>query len=161
MKTIEIDARQPKPAFYAELSGVLRSLIEGERDFIAKLANAAALLFHSLEDVNWAGFYLLKEGELVVGPFQGRPACIRIALGKGVCGTSALQRASLIVPNVNEFPGHIACDSASQAEIVAPMILRGELLGVLDIDSPTLGRFDEEDRAGLEQFVSVLLSIEG
>ena len=157
MHTGHIDSKQPKPALYAALTQEIRGLVEGERDLIANLANAAALLFYALEDVNWVGFYLLKDGELVVGPFQGRPACVRIALGKGVCGTSAMQRTSVVVPNVHEFPGHIACDSASNSEVVTPMIRHGELLGVLDIDSPTFNRFDEEDRAGLEAFVEALL----
>jgi GAF domain-containing protein len=158
MHAAHIDSKQPKPVLYAALTREVRALVEGERDFIANLANAAALLFYSLEDVNWAGFYLLKDGELVVGPFQGRPACVRIALGKGVCGTSAMQRAPVVVPNVHEFPGHIACDSASNSEVVTPMIRNGELLGVLDIDSPKFARFDEEDRAGLEKFVAALLA---
>lgn len=158
MHATHIDSSLPKPALYTALVQELRGLIAGERDFIANLANASALLFYSLEGVNWAGFYLLKDGELVVGPFQGRPACVRIALGKGVCGTAAQQRASLVVPNVNEFAGHIACDSASKSEIVAPLIRNGELLGVLDIDSPKFARFDEEDRKGLEKFVEALLS---
>lgn len=158
MQTTTIDSTLPKPQLYAELTAQLRSMIHGERDFIANLANASSLLFYSLTDVNWAGFYLLKDGELVVGPFQGRPACVRIALGKGVCGTAAQRRATIVVPNVHDFPGHIACDSASNSEIVAPIVRNGELLGVLDIDSPKLARFDEEDRAGLEQFVAALLA---
>ena len=158
METRRIDATQPKPELYAELAEQLAALIAGERDFIANLANASSLLFYALPDLNWAGFYLMKDGELVVGPFQGRTACVRIALGKGVCGTAAARRQTVIVPDVHEFPGHIACDSASNSEIVTPMIRRGELLGVLDVDSPKLARFDEEDRAGLEKFVSVLLA---
>lgn len=158
MQTTTIDSKLPKPELYAQLTAALRSMVHGERDFIANLANASSLLFHSLTDVNWAGFYLMKDGELVVGPFQGRPACVRIALGKGVCGTSAQRRTTLVVPNVHEFPGHIACDSASNSEIVTPMIRNGELLGVLDIDSPKLARFDDEDRAGLEGFVAAFLA---
>ncbi|HEU4485199.1 MAG TPA: GAF domain-containing protein [Povalibacter sp.] len=146
-----------KPELYRQLASELRSLIEGEPDFIANLANASALLFHSLPDLNWAGFYLLRDGELVVGPFQGKPACVRIAMGKGVCGTSAATRTTLVVPDVNEFAGHIACDSASNSEIVVPLIRGGELLGVMDIDSPKLNRFDVEDQAGLEKFASILL----
>jgi GAF domain-containing protein len=157
METRRIDASQPKPELYAELAAQLSGLIAGERDVIANLANASSLLFYTLPDLNWAGFYLLKDGELVVGPFQGRTACVRIALGKGVCGTAAARRETVIVPNVHEFPGHIACDSASNSEIVTPLIRRGELLGVLDVDSPKLARFDQEDRAGLERFVRVLL----
>ncbi|HMN45680.1 MAG TPA: GAF domain-containing protein [Povalibacter sp.] len=148
----------PKPQFYAELARELRSLTAGEPDVIANLANASALLFHSLPDLNWAGFYLLKDGELVVGPFQGKPACVRIAMGKGVCGTAAARRATVLVPNVHEFPGHIACDSASNSEIVVPMIAGDELAGGLDIDSPQVGGFDAEDQAGLEEFVAVLMA---
>ena len=146
-----------KPQLYAELASTLHALIEGEADWIANLANASALLYQSLPDLNWAGFYLLKEGELVVGPFQGKPACVRIAIGKGVCGTAAARRETIIVPNVHEFPGHIACDSASNSEIVVPMIRDGALIGVLDLDSPKLERFDAEDRDGLERFVTVLM----
>lgn len=158
MHESHIDSTQPKPVLYRELVGELSALIAGEPDFIANLANAAALLYHSLPDLNWAGFYLLKQGELVVGPFQGKPACVRIAIGKGVCGTAAERRATVIVRDVHEFPGHIACDAASNSEIVVPMIKGGELLGVLDLDSPKLARFDEEDREGLERFVTMLLS---
>jgi L-methionine (R)-S-oxide reductase len=157
MQTTSIDTSLQKPKLYAEIARELKSLVAGEADFIANLANTSALLFHSLPDLNWAGFYLLKEGELVVGPFQGKPACVRIAIGKGVCGTAAQRRASVLVTNVHEFPGHIACDSASNSEIVVPMISNGELLGVFDIDSPSLARFDEEDQAGLEEVVAVLL----
>ena len=141
-----------KPSQYIELVRQLRALIADEPDRTANLANASALLFSTLPQLNWAGFYLLKEGELVVGPFQGKPACVRIAMGRGVCGTAALQRTTLIVPDVHQFPGHIACDSASNSEIVVPIIsTAGELLGVLDLDSPALGRFDEEDKKGLER----------
>jgi L-methionine (R)-S-oxide reductase len=147
-----------KPALYAELVQQLRSLIANEPDRIANLANASALLFSLLPDLNWAGFYLLNEGELVVGPFQGKPACVRIAVGKGVCGTAALSRKTLVVPDVHAFPGHIACDAASNSEIVVPIIsTAGELLGVLDLDSPLKARFDELDRQGLERFVATLL----
>jgi L-methionine (R)-S-oxide reductase len=159
MHESHIDSSQPKPALYQALARGLAALIGGERDLIANLANSAALLYHSLPDLNWAGFYLLKEGELVVGPFQGKPACVRIALGKGVCGTAAAQRATQLVRDVHEFPGHIACDSASNSEIVVPMIRdNGELIGVLDLDSPQLARFDEQDKEGLEKFVATLLS---
>lgn len=159
MQTATIDTSLSKPELYEEIARELGSLIAGEPDSIANLANASSLLFHSLPDLNWAGFYLLKDGELVVGPFQGRPACVRIAMGKGVCGTAALQRSTMIVPNVHEFAGHIACDSASNSEIVVPMIRDGELLGVLDIDSPKFERFDEQDQAGLEKFVRILLGV--
>jgi GAF domain-containing protein len=158
MQTSTIDASLAKPQLYAEVARELESLIAGEPDYIANLANASSLLYHSLPDLNWAGFYLLKDGGLIVGPFQGKPACVRIAMGKGVCGTAAQQRSTVIVPNVHEFAGHIACDSASNSEIVVPMIRGNELLGVLDIDSPKLDRFDEQDQAGLEKIVNILLS---
>ena len=158
MHVSTIDSSASPEKLYEQLREELQSLISGESDWIANLANACALLFHSLPDLNWAGFYLLKADELVVGPFQGRPACVRIPLGRGVCGTAAAQRRSIVVPNVDEFPGHIACDSASKSEIVVPMIVGEKLLGVLDVDSPKLGRFDEEDQLGLEAFVEVLLS---
>jgi L-methionine (R)-S-oxide reductase len=135
----------------------LEALISGENDRIANLANASALLNQFLENINWVGFYLMKDKELVLGPFQGLPACVRIPLGKGVCGTAAERRETVLVPNVHQFPGHIACDAASQSEIVVPMIAEGELLGVLDIDSPQLNRFDEVDQKYLEQFVKVLV----
>jgi len=158
MHESHIDSTQPKPVLYRELVGELSALIAGEPDFIANLANASALLYQSLPDLNWAGFYLLKQGELVVGPFQGKPACVRIAIGKGVCGTAAQRRETVVVRDVHEFPGHIACDAASNSEIVVPMVKGGELIGVLDLDSPKLARFDEEDRVGLEKFVSTLLA---
>lgn len=158
MHESHIDANQPKPALYQQLVQELQGLLAGERDLIANLANSAALIYHSLPDLNWAGFYLLRQGELVVGPFQGKPACVRIAMGKGVCGTAAAQRTTQVVRDVHEFPGHIACDSASNSEIVVPLIRNGELLGVLDLDSPKLARFDAEDREGLEQFVAALLA---
>lgn len=153
-----VDRDQPKSALYAEVGESLRALIEGERDLIANLANASALLYQSLPDLNWAGFYLLKDGELVVGPFQGKPACVRIAIGKGVCGTAAAQRTTIVVPDVHAFPGHIACDSASNSEIVVPMSRRDQLVGVLDLDSPKLGRFEAADRDGLERFVAILMA---
>jgi L-methionine (R)-S-oxide reductase len=158
MHESHIDQQLPKPQLYQSICEELRSLIAGECDWIANLANASSLLFHSLPHLNWAGFYLLKQGELVVGPFQGKPACVRIALGRGVCGTAAETRTTIVVPDVNQFPGHIACDSASNAEIVIPMIRAGELLGVMDLDSPMLNRFDEEDRRGLEKFVEILIA---
>jgi len=134
-----------------------RALLGDERDAIANAANLAALLFNSLPEVNWAGFYLLKQGELVLGPFQGKPACVRIALGKGVCGTAALRRETIVVDDVHAFPGHIACDSASNAEIVVPLVRGGEVLGVLDVDSPRFARFDADDRAGLEAIAALYL----
>jgi L-methionine (R)-S-oxide reductase len=157
MHDVSIDTNLPKAELYRELQRELAALIEGERDWIANLANSASLLFNSLPDVNWAGYYLLREGELVVGPFQGKPACVRIALGRGVCGTAAAERKTQVVRDVHEFPGHIACDAASNSEIVVPMVREGTLLGVLDVDSPSLARFDDEDRRGLEAFVAELL----
>jgi L-methionine (R)-S-oxide reductase len=147
-----------KPELYTSLAEQLRSLLEGERDFIANAANLSALLYHSLPDVNWAGFYLQREGELLLGPFQGKPACVRIAMGKGVCGTAAEQRQTIMVDNVHDFPGHIACDSASNSEIVVPLIKREQLLGVLDLDSPLFGRFDDEDARGLNELVNVFMN---
>ncbi|HYL04265.1 MAG TPA: GAF domain-containing protein [Steroidobacteraceae bacterium] len=139
-----------KDADYARLARELAALLAGERDLIANAANTAALLFAALPEVNWAGFYFLKSGELVVGPFQGPPACVRIALGSGVCGTAAAGRRTIVVPDVREFPGHIACDAASRSEIVVPLISGERLLGVLDLDSPRTQRFDEADARGLE-----------
>ena len=138
------------PELYRALTRELAALLEGERDLIANAANCAALLYHSLNDVNWVGFYFLRDGELVVGPFQGKPACVRIALGKGVCGTAARERRTIVVANVDEFPGHIACDSASRSEVVVPVVHGGDLIGVLDLDSPKLARFDAEDARALE-----------
>jgi len=157
MFELQTTRAESKVALYQELGTQARSLLHAEHDLIANAANIAALLYHALPDVNWVGFYFLKDGELVVGPFQGKPACVRIALGKGVCGTVALKRESIVVPDVNQFPGHIFCDAASLSEVVVPLIRNGELLGVLDIDSPKLARFDEEDRAGLEKLAEVLL----
>lgn len=134
----------------------LQALLEGETDRIANLANASALLNQFLDRINWVGFYLYRDGELVLGPFQGLPACVRIPLTRGVCGKSASQRTTIRVANVHEFPGHIACDSASQSEIVVPIVKNGDLIGVLDIDSPELNRFDEMDQLYLEKFVERL-----
>lgn len=135
----------------------LDSLLEGETDRIANLANAAALLGSFMEQINWVGFYLYKEEELVLGPFQGLPACVRIALGRGVCGTAAASRQTVRVEDVHQFPGHIACDAASQSEIVVPIVKGGELIGVLDIDSPVTGRFSATDQLYLERFVETLI----
>jgi len=147
-----------KHALYAELLEQANALFEGEHDFIANAANLSALLFHSLPDLNWAGFYFAKDEGLVLGPFQGKPACVRIAMGKGVCGTAARDRKSIVVPDVDKFPGHIACDSASKSEIVIPLVRFGRVIGVLDLDSPSLSRFDEEDRRGLEALADVFLN---
>ncbi|MGH8401501.1 MAG: GAF domain-containing protein, partial [Gammaproteobacteria bacterium] len=124
---------------------------------VANAANFVALLYHTLPDVNWVGFYFLKDGELVVGPFQGKPACVRIAMDKGVCGTAAVKRESMVVPDVNQFPGHIFCDGDSRSEVVVPLLKGDELLGVLDIDSPSLARFDADDRIGLERLATIFL----
>jgi L-methionine (R)-S-oxide reductase len=147
-----------KPADYARLGEELAALLAGEKDLIANAANTAALIFDALPDINWAGFYFLKGGELVVGPFQGKPACVRIALGRGVCGTAAERRRTLLVSDVHEFPGHIACDTASRSEIVVPLVAAGALLGVLDIDSPRPGRFDEADARGLESLAALFIT---
>lgn len=146
-----------KAELYSKLGTQLRSLLEGERDFIANAANFSSLLYHSIPSLNWAGFYLLKDRELVLGPFQGRPACVRIEIGKGVCGTAAELKQTVVVENVHEFPGHIACDSDSNAEIVVPLIKDGNLIGVLDLDSPVVGRFDDEDAKGLNELADLFI----
>ena len=141
---------------YGTLNAQLSVLVGGVPHRIANLANAAALLYHSLDGLNWAGFYLLEGDALVLGPFQGRPACIEIPVGRGVCGTTVAEGRTQLVPDVHQFPGHIACDSASNSEIVVPIRADGKIVGVLDLDSPHLGRFTEEDQAGLEEFVRIL-----
>lgn len=146
-----------KTGIFAELQQQLTGLLEGERDGLANCANAVALIYHALPDLNWAGFYFLRDEELVLGPFQGNVACVRIGLGKGVCGTAAARRETLLVPDVHEFPGHIACDAASRSEIVVPLIKSGVLLGVLDLDSPRPDRFDEQDARGLGALMAQLL----
>lgn len=143
---------------YAELAQALTGLLTGERDRVANAANTAALLFSALPGINWVGFYFAAGRELVVGPFQGKPACVRIAFGSGVCGRAAADRETILVPDVHAFPGHIACDAASRSEIVVPLLRGGRLLGVLDVDSPALARFDEIDRAGLERVAEIFLS---
>jgi L-methionine (R)-S-oxide reductase len=148
-------------AAYAELARDLAALLSGERDFIANAANTAALIYDALPDLNWAGFYLYKSGELVLGPFQGKPACVRIALGKGVCGTAAQRRQTVLVEDVHQFPGHIACDSASNSEIVIPLVRGAELIGVLDLDSPKFRRFGSVDQRGLEQLAKIFLESSG
>ena len=152
------DAEYPadKADLYRLLNAQLAALMEGERDALPNMANASALIYWALEDVNWAGFYLYRQGMLVLGPFQGKPACIRIPLGRGVCGTAAQSRRAQLVANVHDFAGHIACDAESQSEIVIPLVRDGRLLGVLDLDSPLLSRFDEGDLAGLEQLANRL-----
>ena len=145
-----------KKELYGLVEAQARALVAGERDPIANAANLSALLFQSLPRLNWAGFYFLKDGELVVGPFQGKPACVRIPLGRGVCGTAAERRQTLVVEDVNAFADHIACDADSRSEIVVPLVsAAGDLLGVLDLDAPVPGRFDAEDRAGLERIAAV------
>ena len=141
---------------YSRLVEQLEGLIEDEKDPIANMANCSALLWMELADINWVGFYLLKRNKLVLGPFQGKPACTRIDLGSGVCGAAATQRKTIVVADVHQFPGHIACDAASQSEIVVPIVIGGKLVGVLDIDSPSLERFDGRDQDGLETIVRVL-----
>jgi len=152
-----IDFRD-KARGYADLARQLEALLEGERHLTANAANTSSLLFHTLPDVNWTGFYLLEGEHLVVGPFQGKPACVRIGLDQGVCGAAARLRETVLVHDVHEFPGHIACDVASNSEVAVPLLRYGELLGVLDVDSPTVGRFDEEDRKGLEQVAHIFLA---
>jgi L-methionine (R)-S-oxide reductase len=155
----QTDDFSDKPTAYARLARELAALLQGETDLIANAANTAALIFTALPEVNWTGFYFLKGGELIVGPFQGKPACVRIALGRGVCGTAADERRTLIVADVQEFPGHIACDAASRSEVVVPLMAGSRLLGVLDIDSPRAARFDEEDARGLETLAAVFLAL--
>jgi GAF domain-containing protein len=145
-----------KTALYDELAEQLAALTAGECDRIANAANAAALIYHGLPGVNWAGFYFANEGELVLGPFQGKPACVRIPWGKGVCGSAAASGVSIVVPDVHEFPGHIACDPASRSELVVPLVSNGHVVGVLDLDSPKKARFDEQDRAGIERLAGIL-----
>jgi GAF domain-containing protein len=152
-------AAADKPALYRDLVAALESMVAGEPDPIANMANASALIWETLPDLNWAGFYRNVDGELVVGPFQGRPACIRIPFGKGVCGVAAQTLQVQRVEDVNAFPGHIACDSASASEIVVPIVRDGKLVAVLDIDSPTPGRFDEDDEAGCVTLAKVLARV--
>ncbi|WP_440224186.1 GAF domain-containing protein [Dokdonella sp. MW10] len=146
-----------KAGFYAELADQARGLLHGEPDRIANAANFAALAWHALPDINWCGFYFFDGRELVVGPFQGKPACVRIAIGKGVCGTAAATRETQLVADVHAFPGHIACDAASRSEIVVPLVAGDRLVGVWDVDSPLPARFDEDDRAGMEALCRVFL----
>jgi len=160
MHTLNDLSRLDKPALYRELEQSLRSLLAGEPDLVACAANMASLLYWSLPDLNWAGFYLPDpvSGDLLVGPFQGKPACVRIPPGQGVCGTAAVRRETVVVANVHEFPGHIACDSASNAEVVVPVIRDDRLVGVLDLDSPVPGRFDADDARGLERLVAIFVA---
>jgi L-methionine (R)-S-oxide reductase len=146
-----------KATLYRDLAAQLGSLIAGEPDRVANAANMAALLYHGLPDLNWAGFYFTQGGELVLGPFQGQPACVRIPWGNGVCGAAASRGETVLVPDVHEFPGHIACDPVSRSELVVPLIEGGRVTGVLDLDSPSIERFDEADRAGCEHLVAVFV----
>ncbi len=151
----------PKTQIYRELALMAEGLFAGERDAIANAANLSGLLWMGLERLNWAGFYFLRGPGLVLGPFQGRPACVRIELGRGVCGTAAAERRTVIVPDVTEFPGHIACDAASRSELVVPLLTGGQLLGVLDLDSPDVGRFDAEDARGIEALAALWTAASG
>ena len=151
------DFSRPEVA-YAELTRDLGALLQGEHDLIANAANTAALIYDALPDLNWVGFYLYKSDELVLGPFQGKPACVRIAIGKGVCGTAAARRETVLVEDVHAFPGHIACDSASNSEVVIPLLRGPELLGVLDLDSPVHARFKPADARGLETLAKTFVS---
>jgi L-methionine (R)-S-oxide reductase len=157
MHVIKSDPGLSKAGTYREIGLQLSGLFSAERDGLANAANMCALLYQMLPDVNWVGFYFVHGGELVLGPFQGKVACVRIALGRGVCGSAALRRETLVVPDVNQFPGHIACDASSRSEIVVPLVQAGRLLGVLDLDSPNLSRFDHEDRDGLQAAANLLL----
>ncbi len=156
MKPISFQYPNDKKQLYALVNIQLKGLIDQIPHKIANLANASALLGQALQDINWVGFYLLEDNQLILGPFQGKPACIEISVGNGVCGTAVLKDEIMLVKNVHEFPGHIACDSASNSEIVLPIHANGKIVGVLDIDSPLLARFDEDDKNGLFEFVKIL-----
>lgn len=156
MKPISFQYPNDKKHLYALVNIQLKGLIDQIPHKIANLANASALLGQALQDINWVGFYLLEDNQLILGPFQGKPACIEISVGNGVCGTAVLKDEIMLVKNVHEFPGHIACDSASNSEIVLPIHANGKIVGVLDIDSPLLARFDEDDKNGLFEFVKIL-----
>lgn len=149
---------QSKTEFYQDLAAQLTGLIGDERDRIANAANMSAFLFMCVPDLNWAGFYFMQDGGLIVGPFQGKPACVRIAIGDGVCGTAVKERRTILVENVHEFPGHIACDVGSESELVVPLFKNGEIIGVLDLDSPRLARFDAEDQAGIEKLAAIFVT---
>ena len=151
-----------KTEFYRDLSQQLASLLENERDAVANAANTAALLFELMPDLNWAGFYFLRDGrELVLGPFQGKPACVRIPVGRGVCGTAVAEKRSMLVEDVHAFADHIACDAASRSELVVPLIRDGEIIGVIDLDSPMAGRFDADDQRGLEEMAAIYVAASG
>ncbi|OEZ94440.1 free methionine-R-sulfoxide reductase [Janthinobacterium sp. HH107] len=150
------DTPEAKQAMYADLRSQLQGLLSGETDFIANTANFSSLVFHTMPGLNWAGFYFLKGEELVLGPFQGKPACIRIKKGRGVCGTTVVEGKSIVVQDVHAFPGHIACDVNSRSELVVPLFANGQIVGVFDLDSPLTGRFDDVDAQGVESLVRVL-----
>jgi L-methionine (R)-S-oxide reductase len=149
---------QSKTEFYQDLAAQLSALLGDERNRIANAANMSAFLFMSVPDLNWAGFYFIQDGELVVGPFQGKPACVRIAVGDGVCGTAVKERRSILVEDVHAFPGHIACDAGSESELVVPLFKDGAIIGVLDLDSPRLARFDADDQAGMEALAAIFVA---
>lgn len=151
-------ASSDKAGFYRELTSQLEGLLAGESDPIANAANTSALLYQMMPDLNWAGFYIMRDGELVLGPFQGKPACVRIPVGRGVCGAAVARRQSMLVEDVHAFPGHIACDAASRSELVVPLIRDGEVIGVIDLDSPHPARFDSADQAGIEQIAEIYLA---
>lgn len=157
MFSVTTTAGATKAETYRELAAQLTALLAGEPNGLANASNTSALIKQGLADLNWAGFYFLSGGELVLGPFQGKVACVRIALGRGVCGTAAQRRATIVVPDVEKFPGHIACDHASRSEIVVPLVKNGVVIGVLDLDSPSLERFDADDAAGLERLAEIFL----
>ena len=149
---------QSKTEFYRDLAAQLTGLLGDERDRIANAANMSAFLFMTVPDLNWAGFYFMQNGELIVGPFQGKPACVRIAVGEGVCGAAVAERRTILVEDVHAFPGHIACDAGSESELVVPLVKNGEIIGVLDLDSPRLARFDAEDQAGMEKLGAIFVA---
>lgn len=155
---IDLNAAGAGLAGYQLLAAQLEALLSGERDFIANAAQFSAFVYHQVDDLNWAGFYLNRDGELVLGPFQGQVACVRIAFGRGVCGAAAASLETQRVEDVHAFPGHIACDSASNSELVIPLVKEGRLIGVLDLDSPKLARFTPEDQAGLEHLAQIFLN---
>ena len=150
------DTPEAKQAMFEDLRSLLKGIVEGEHDLIANTANFSALVYNSMPDLNWAGFYLLKEDELVLGPFQGKPACIRIKRGRGVCGTALAEASTQLVPDVHAFPGHIACDAASRSELVVPVFAKGEVIGVFDLDSPLPNRFDQVDADGIQSLLKIL-----
>ena len=149
---------QSKTEFYRDLAAQLTALLGDERDRIANAANMSAFLFMTVPDLNWAGFYFMQDGGLIVGPFQGKPACVRIAIGDGVCGTAVKERRTILVEDVHAFPGHIACDAGSESELVVPLVKNGEIIGVLDLDSPRLARFDADDQVGMETLAAIFVA---